>query len=161
MADTFGPITTQEDFQARVNDIVQERLRREREAANKRYEGWMSPDDHQRALGEVTKAFDDYKKAHEKDEQTIADLTAKTKAYETASLKSRISHEVGLPWGSADFLTGEDEESIRTSAETLKSLVGTAPAGNVLPLKDPESGSGTGTSTRDKFKTWFDETVNQ
>ena len=161
MADTFEPITTQEDFQARVNDIVQERLRREREAANKRYEGWMSPEDHQRALNEVTKAFDDFKKAHATDEQTIADLTAKTKAYETASLKSRISHEVGLPWGSADFLTGEDEESIRTSAETLKSLVGTAPAGNVLPLKDPESGSGTGTSTRDKFKTWFDETVNQ
>lgn len=161
MADTFEPITTQEDFQARVNDIVQERLRREREAANKRYEGWISPEDHQRALNEAAKAFDDFKKAHASDEQTIADLTAKTKAYETASLKSRISHEVGLPWGSADFLTGEDEESIRTSAETLKSLVGTAPAGNVLPLKDPESGSGTGTSTRDKFKTWFDETVNQ
>lgn len=161
MADNFEPITTQEDFQARVNDIVQERLRREREAANKRYEGWMSPDDHQRALGEVTKAFDDYKKAHEQDEQMIADLTAKNKAYETASLKSRISHEVGLPWGSADFLTGEDEESIRTSAETLKGLVGTAPAGNVLPLKDPESGAATGGATRDKFKSWFEENLNQ
>lgn len=161
MADTFEPITTQEDFQARVNDIVQERLRREREAANKRYEGWISPEDHQRALDEATKAFDDFKKAHATDEQTIADLTAKTKAYETASLKSRISHEVGLPWGSAEFLTGEDEESIRTSAETLKSLVGTSPAGAPLPLKDPESGTAAGNATRDKFKSWFDETMNQ
>lgn len=135
MADNFEPITTQEDFQARVNDIVQERLRREREAANKRYEGWISPEDHQKAINEANKAFDDFKKAHEGDEQTIADLTAKNKAYETASLKSRIAHEVGLSYEWISRISGDDEDSIRADAESLKKLVG-SPA--PLPLKETE-----------------------
>ena len=144
MADNFEPITTQEDFQARVNDIVQERLRREREAANKRYEGWMSPEDHQRALNEVTKAFDDFKKAHATDEQTIADLTAKTKAYETASLKSRIAHEVGLSYDWISRISGDDEESIRKDAESLKKLVG---SGQPISTKSTEPSGNKADST--------------
>lgn len=139
MADNFEPITTQEDFQTRVNEIVQERLRREREAANKRYDGWISPEDHQRALNEVAKAFDDYKKAHEGDEQTIADLTAKNKAYETDSLKNRIAHEVGLSYEWISRISGEDEASIRSDAESLKKLVG-SPA--PLPMKETEPKTG-------------------
>lgn len=139
MADNFEPITTQEDFQARVNEIVQESLRREREAANKRYDGWISPEDHQRALNEAAKAFDDYKKAHEGDEQTIADLTAKNKAYETDSLKNRIAHEVGLPYEWISRISGDDEETIRKDAESLKKLVG-SPA--PLPMKETEPKTG-------------------
>ena len=85
----FKAIETQDE----LNEIIKERLAREREASNKRYEGYISPDDHKKALAEANKAFDDFKKAHENDAKTIEELTAKNKEYETATLKSRIAHD--------------------------------------------------------------------
>ena len=131
----FKVIETQDE----LNTIIKERLKRERETTEKRYEGWISPEDHQNALNEANKAFDDYKKAHEGDEQTIADLTAKNKAYETASLKSRIAHEVGLSYEWINRINGEDEQSIRADAESIKKLVGTGT--NLMPTKNTESGA--------------------
>lgn len=130
----FKPIETQEE----LDNIIKDRLKRERESTQKRYEGWISPEDHQKALDASNKAFDDFKKAHESDEQTIADLTAKNKAYETASLKSRIAHEVGLSYEWTDRISGDDEESIRKDAESLKKLVGAG--AQPLPTKNTEAG---------------------
>ena len=130
----FKPIETQEE----LDNIIKERLKRERESTQKRYEGWISPEDHQKALDASNKAFDDFKKAHESDEQTIADLTAKNKAYETATLKSRIAHEVGLSFEWIDRIGGEDEESIRKDAESLKKLVGAG--AQPIPTKNTEAG---------------------
>ena len=130
----FKPIETQEE----LDNIIKERLKRERESTQKRYEGWISPEDHQKALDASNKAFDDFKKAHESDEQTIADLTAKNKAYETATLKSRIAHEVGLSYEWTDRIGGEDEESIRKDAESLKKLVGAGT--QPIPTKNTEAG---------------------
>ena len=132
----FTPITDQET----LNNIIKDRLKRERESTEKRFEGWVSPDDHQKAINEANKAFDDYKKAHESDEQTIADLTAKNKAYETASLKSRIAHEVGLSYEWINRINGEDEKSIREDAESIKKLVGSVANNNLMPTKNSESG---------------------
>ena len=130
----FKPIETQEE----LDNIIKERLKRERESTQKRYEGWISPEDHQKALDASNKAFDDFKKAHESDEQTIADLTAKNKAYETATLKSRIAREVGLSYEWIDRIGGEDEESIRKDAESLKKLVGAGT--QPIPTKNTEAG---------------------
>ena len=130
----FKPIETQEE----LDNIIKDRLKRERESTQKRYEGWISPEDHQKALDASNKAFDDFKKAHESDEQTIADLTAKNKAYETATLKSRIAHEVGLSYEWTDRISGEDEESIRKDAESLKKLVGAG--AQPIPTKNTEAG---------------------
>lgn len=131
MAD-FKPIETQEE----LDNIIRDRLAREREASNKRYEGFISPDEHKKALAEANKSFDDYKKAHEGDAKTIEDLTAKNKAYETAALKSRIAHEVGLGFEWVDRIRGEDEESIRKDAESLKTLAGNNTM--LLPTKNME-----------------------
>lgn len=130
----FKPIETQEE----LDNIIKERLKRERETTQKRFEGWISPEDHQKALDASNKAFDDFKKAHESDEQTIADLTAKNKAYETASLKSRIAHEVGLSYEWISRIGGEDEASIRKDAESLKKLVGAG--AQPIPTKNTEAG---------------------
>lgn len=130
----FKPIETQEE----LDNIIKERLKRERESTQKRYEGWISPEEHQKALDASNQAFDDFKKAHESDEQTIADLTAKNKAYETASLKSRIAHEVGLSYEWIGRITGEDEKSIREDAESLKKLVGSG--ATPIPTKNTEAG---------------------
>lgn len=132
MSEEFKPIETQEE----LDKIITNRLKRERESTEKRFEGWISPEDHQKSVAEANKAFDDYKKAHENDEQTIADLTAKNKAYETASIKSRIAHEVGLSYEWIDRINGEDEESIRSDAESIKKLLGSGKA--PLPTKSTE-----------------------
>ena len=131
----FKPIESQEEW----NAIIKDRLKRERETTEKRFEGWVSPDDHQKAINEANKAFDDYKKAHEGDEQTIADLTAKNKAYETASLKSRIAYEVGLSHEWIGRIGGDDEASIRADAEALKKLVGSG--STTLPTKSTDTGT--------------------
>lgn len=132
MSEEFKPIESQEE----LDNIIKDRLKRERETTNKRFEGWISPEDHQKAMADANKAFDEYKKSHECDEQTIADLTAKNKEYETASLKSRIAHEVGLGYEWISRIGGSDEESIRADAESLKKLVG---SGNPLPTKSTEN----------------------
>ena len=116
----FKPIETQEE----LDNIIKDRLKRERETTQKRFEGWVSPDDHQKALDAANKAFDDFKKAHESDEQTIADLTAKTKA--------------GLSYEWIDRISGEDEQSIRSDAESLKKLVGAG--AQPIPTKNTEAG---------------------
>lgn len=138
MAD-FKAIETQEELDA----IIKDRLAREREASNKRFEGYVSPDDHRKAIAEATKSFDDYKKAHENDGKTIEDLTAKVKTYETASLKSRIAHEVGLGYEWIDRIGGEDETTIRKDAEALKALVGNGST-KVLPTKNMEDNTASG-----------------
>lgn len=135
MAD-FKAIETQEE----LDKIITNRLEREREAANKRYEGFVSPEDHKKALAEQQKTFDDYKKAHEGDAKTIEDLTAKNKAYETAALKSRVAREVGLSYEWVDRIGGEDENSIRADAEALKKLVGTGKT--LLPTRNMDQSAG-------------------
>jgi len=130
----FKPIETQEE----LNAIIKDRLKRERESAEKRFEGWVSPEDHAKAIEDANKAFDDYKKVHEGDEQTIKELTAKNKEFETASLKSRIAHEVGLSYEWISRISGEDEQSIRADAESLKKLVGNG-SSTPIPTKSTET----------------------
>lgn len=134
MSENFEPITTQEQ----LDGIIKERLKRDRETQSKRYEGWISPEDHQKAVDAANKAFADYKTAHAGDEKTIADLTAANKAYETAALKNRVAHEVGLSYEWIPRISGDDEEAIRADAESLKQLVGTQTA-PPLPMKSTET----------------------
>lgn len=131
----FSPIETQEE----LDNIIKERLKRDREATAKKFEGYISPEDHQKALDDANRSFEEFKKAHESDEQTIADLTAKNKAYETASLKSRIAREVGLPYEWTERIRGEDEQSIKADAEALKKLVGNG--STPIPTKSTETGT--------------------
>lgn len=134
MAD-FQAITTQEE----LDSIIKDRLKRDREAQTKKFEGWISPEDHQKAIDEATRALNDYKAAHAGDEQTIADLKAKTQELETASLKSRIAHEVGLSYEWISRISGTDEKSIRADAESLKNLVGSQTTPAPLPPRSTET----------------------
>lgn len=128
----FTPIETQEQ----LDSIIGERIKEIREKAEKKYEGYLSPE-------EVTKKFEGYLSADEVTKkykgylspEEVAEKDAKIKGYESHSVKTRIAHELGLSYESIDFLKGDDEESIRKSAETLKALVGTKSA---PPLANPE-----------------------
>ena len=103
MAD-FKPIETQEAFVAAVADV------------KKQYEGWLSPEDYNAKTSDLANQL-------EANKTTIADLTAKAKAYESGALKMRIAHENGIPYELAGKLSGETEEEIKKDAETLAKFV--------------------------------------
>ena len=138
MAD-FTPITTQEQF----DNIIKDRLGRERETLAKKYEGYTSPNDLSKIKGDydkqialLTKDAETKAKKYVDYDKQLAERDSKLKSYETASVKTRIAHETGLPYEMANRLSGESEDDIRKDAETLVKLIGKNKP--VVPLADPE-----------------------
>lgn len=91
----FTVIETQEQ----LDKVIEERLKQGREEVEKKYEGYIAPEE-----------------AAKKD--------AQIKGYETAAMKARIANEVGLPYEMAARLSGEKEEDIRKDAQALQKLMG-------------------------------------
>lgn len=135
----FKAIETPEQFEK----AVEERLKQERETIKNQFNGFLSPEDvskkYEKYLSpeDVAKKYDGYLSPEE-----AAKLNAKIKGYETDSVKTRIAHETGLSFEAVGFLKGDDEESIRKSAESLKALVGSSGA---APLADTEQNIGNAT----------------
>lgn len=133
----FTVIETQEQ----LDKVIGERIKRERENAEKKFEGYLSPE----AATEKYKGYlspEDVKKQYEGylAPEEAAKKDARIKSYEAASVRTRIAHEVGLPYEMASRLSGEDEDAIRKDAQALWKLMGRKPA---APLADPESGKET------------------
>ena len=139
----FTPITTQEQ----LDGIITERLKRDREAQSKKYDGWISPEDYQEKTGELQKQLDALNKENEGHKATIAQHEASIKAYETASVKSRIADEVGLDRRLINRLNGETEDDIRKDAEGLKELFGSANVPPVDTMRSTEPAQKAGNNT--------------
>lgn len=127
--DLETPITTSEQLDSivseRTNSIVQTRL--EREA--KKYASYTSPEDlkamqekYDKQIGDLNGALSTANEKAAKYDADIAERDAKIKGYETASVKTRIAHELGLPYEMHSRLNGETEEEIRKDAEALAKL---------------------------------------
>lgn len=140
--DLETPITTQEQLDAiiteRTNSGVQARLAREA----KKYEGYTSPEDlkvlqekYDKQIADLNTALTNANEKAKKYDADIADRDAKIKGYETASVKTRIAHEAGLPYELHSRLTGETEDEIRKDAESLAKLMKASAA---VPLAAPE-----------------------
>lgn len=128
----FKVIETQEQLE----EVLKDRLKRERETAKKEFEGYLSPEDAAKKYAGYLSPEDEAKKyAGYLSPEEVAKKDAKIKGYETDSVKMRIAHEAGLSYEAAAFLRGEDEESIKKSAESLKGIVG---GSNVAPLASTE-----------------------
>lgn len=137
----FTPITTQEE----LNKIIGERVMQER----RKYADYDSlkekatafdalkqkADGLETSVAGYTQQLSDFQK--KLDEQTAAmmEKDARLKGYETDSVKTRIAHELGIPYELATRLSGEDEKSIRKDAELLVSVIG---RNNVAPLASQE-----------------------
>lgn len=136
----FTPITTQEQLDA----VLKERLARKDEATAKQIEELKAAAGRATELekqnGDLSKALEEASKKVANHDKEVGELTSKVKSYETASVKTRIAHEIGLPYELAGRLSGEDEDTIRKDAEGLFKLVGQHKP--VPPLKDGDSGSG-------------------
>ena len=139
----FTPITTQEDFDAAIGP----RIKRERESVSRDYRAKIDELDqkiaaYEKQIGDLGKELE----AAAKKDQQIADLQGQIKGYETASVKTRIAHEVGIPFELAGRLSGDNEDAIRKDAESLKSLIGSthrapAPSTETGGVKDGKGGT--------------------
>jgi hypothetical protein len=141
----FKPIETQEQLDA----LIGERLKREKETLGKKYEGYISPEDFEVKSREYGDKIDSLtKQLNEANGEIIThkgELEKKDaiiKGYESHSVKTRIAQETGLPLSAVDFLTGDDEKSIKTSAEALKGII--AGSKQAPPLADTDGNSGNG-----------------
>lgn len=136
----FTPIETQEQLDA----VVGERVARARETTRKEFEGWISPDEFTKQTADLTEQIggltDQVKSLTDEKTALTTQLEEKDGTiakYETDSVKTKIAREVGLPYEAVQFLQGEDEETIRQNAESLKGI--TATGTKVPPLSNPET----------------------
>lgn len=135
----FEIIDTQEKFDAAIS----ERLRRERETVGKKYADYddikQKVSEYEKRLGAMTKQAEEDAKKYQGYDTKIADMQEKIKGYETASVKTRIAHETGIPFELAGRLSGSTEDEIRKDAETLSKYIGGAK--KTAPLRNADSGT--------------------
>lgn len=128
--DLETPITTQEALDAyvqeQVNKAVQSRAARDAQ----KYEGYTSPNDlkalkekYEKQIGDLNGALSAANEKAGQYDKDIAERDARIKGYETAAVKTRIAHEMGLPYELHGRLSGETEDEIRKDAEGLAKII--------------------------------------
>lgn len=115
----FKPIETQEAFDAAIKERLERHTKSVTADVTKKYEGYISPDEKKKLTDQIDTLTGQLKEK----ETSISDLTAKNKAYETASVKQKIAHEKGIPYELAGKLSGETEEEITADAETFAKFI--------------------------------------
>ena len=131
----FKPITTQEEFERRLSD----RLEQKERSVSKKYEGYISPEKLAEIKngyeGQITtlngqletalnsaKGFEGYTSPEDlaKIKKDYDDRIAK---YESDSVKTKIAIEMGLPMAIISRLKGSTEEEIREDAKIFAGLI--------------------------------------
>ena len=123
MSEEFKVIDTQEAFDSAIKSRLERNTKTVTEEVTKKFEGYLSPEDFSKKTESFTKQIAGLNEKIKGNEQTIADLTAKNKAYENSSAKMRIAFETGLPFELSEKLSGETEEEIRADAEKLAGYI--------------------------------------
>ena len=128
----FKPITTQEEFDAAIKG----RLSREKEK-------YGDYDQLKSRVAELEKENVGLKSTIETTNQSKADadkqledLQNQIAGYETASLRTRVALQYGLPYDLADRLQGTDEDSFKADAERLAGYIKKSQP--VAPIRDSE-----------------------
>ena len=128
----FKTIETQEE----LDNIVKERLRREREKFGDYEELKNRVSELETENGTLKTSIEENKRTITESEAQITDLQGQVSNYETASLRTRIALQNGLPYDLADRLQGADEEALKADAERLAGFM--RPATPQAPLRDTE-----------------------
>lgn len=128
----FKPITTQEEF----DNAIKERLAREKSKYS----------DYDQLKSRVTELEEEnvgLKSTIEASNQIKADadkqleeMQKQISNYETASLRTRVALQHGLPYDLADRLQGNDEESFKADAERLAGFMKSNQP--IAPVKETE-----------------------
>lgn len=145
----FTPITTQEEF----DSAIKARIERERRTITEKYSDYEDLKNKvggfEKQISDLNGALDSANKKIATYDDEIAKRDAIIKQHESHSAKTRIAHEVGLSYDAIDFLRGDDEDSIRQSAESLKALVGKS---HSAPLASQEPAGINDASDKDAYK---------
>lgn len=128
----FKPITTQEEFDA----AIKERLSREK-AKYSDYDQLKSrvTELETENVGLKSKIEANNQSKADADKQ-LEEMKNQISNYETASLRTRIALQHGLPYDLADRLQGTDEESFKADAERLAGYMKRAQP--VAPVRETE-----------------------
>lgn len=115
----FKPITTQEEFDARLS----ERLKQKERSVASQFEGYTSPSDLETIRSDYQKQIDDLNalvetKKAEYDNQ-IQGYQKQIADYETDSVKTKVAIDMGIPLELKDRLKGATEEEIREDAKAF------------------------------------------
>ena len=136
MSEGFKAITTQEEFDA----AVKIRLLREQETLAKKYADYETIKTRNTELeaevGQLKTTVNETGEAAKTYDQTVSELNAKIAGYETASMRTKIALQNGLPIDLADRLVGDDEASIKADAERLAGFV--SKQRTIAPLRNTE-----------------------
>lgn len=143
--DNFMPITI--NTQDEMDNLFKERLTRERQ----KYDGYMSPKEveglkagYDKQIADLNKAAEAERAKYANFDKQIQERDAKIARYETDSVKTRLAHEAGLPYGSTKYIQGTTEEEIKASIADFqsftKSFAPAAPLASSEP-KQTESGA--------------------
>ena len=128
----FKPITTQEEFDA----AIKERLSREK-AKYSDYDQLKSRvtelETENVGLKSTIEATNQSKGDADKQ---LEEMQSQIAGYETASLRTRVALQHGLPYDLADRLQGTDEESFKADAERLVGYIKKSQP--VAPIRDSE-----------------------
>jgi hypothetical protein len=148
MSTEFKAIETQEELDTIIKARLDRNTKTVTDEVKKGYDGYLSPDEVKKLNDQITSLTaqtEGLRQQLTEKDTAITDLTAKNKAYETASVKARIAHEKGLPYELAERLSGETEQDIAADADKLAQFVGSQkPA---APLYAPQGGTGAASST--------------
>ena len=154
----FKTIETQEELDAIIKARLDRNTKTVTDEVKKSYEGYLSPDEAKKLTAQtegLRQQVEALTKQLAERDGSIADLTAKNKAYETASVKARIAHEKGLPYELAERLSGETEQDIAADAEKLAQFVSAGkPA---APLYNPAVNTGAANLTDAAYRSMLGE----
>lgn len=133
----FTEITSQEQ----LDRVIGERLRRERETVEKRYADYDDLKnrnaEYAKQIESLTASLNDANEKVTAGNSEMDALNARIREYETASVKTRIANEAGIPLELADRLSGEDEDAIRADAQALAKFISRNSAPPLASLEQP------------------------
>lgn len=117
----FTPINSQEE----LNALIKDRLERERRKVEKEVRAEFNDYESLKSrLGEYETNVQSLTEKVTILETSNSDLATKLKASETASAKTRVCAEMGLPLEMCARINGNTEEEIKADAESLAKLFG-------------------------------------
>lgn len=155
---SFETIETQDQLDA----IISDRIKREKETLAKKYSDYddikSKNADLEKRNGDLSKELSDTKEKLTGHDNEVEALNSKIKGYESASVKTRIALEVGIPFELAGRLTGDDEDAIRKDAEGIKACFGQKKKTPPLRNTEPE---GEGGDVKDGYKALLNGLKNE
>ncbi len=135
----FKVIETQEQLDAIIGERVKRAERRAEERAAEKYSDYedlkTKTQTYEKQIADLSEQIKGGETKQAEFTKQIEELTGKVHQYETASVKTKIALETGLPYQLAEKLSGDDEEAIREDAKKLAEFVAkpAAPMGSMEP----------------------------